>query len=439
MLLLLRQYLQECNAPPYPSVLHAEDSAYSFVLTERGMEKFIGCGLESAIVFASQMTIPNLDFDIDLGVTRIKLILSDINFANFNVEEVQVDVPDDNPMSGAALNANVELKLNWKFQQSSYPYINDQGTGQILLKGANLRVVVDILCDFIECPGHLKVDVHRASLDFEALSIILSGGSSWIYQSLIDLVINAVQDSICDIISKVLVNGMTDLMNQMLQSNGYYEEYAKYPDIIKDDRFAGDVVNKRGFMVVQLAGYIYKFDNLSDQFINSTLLPKKTFNRFNEEIQFELTRAGFNNFLYIFHKYHNVFSKPDSFEVISTPTIEFYNVQAVMNLQISKNGVQHDLQLVGLPQLRTDIIHNKTGSSTHNVTQIFFKFQTYTSDLQNDENEVVLEWVNAQIQHANYQIANTPFMDMNLMKFVFDPSQDVLRLVGSNPETCGKI
>ncbi|CAL6048870.1 Conserved_hypothetical protein [Hexamita inflata] len=435
MLFLLA--LQECNAPDYPNVVHAEDSAFAFVITQKGMEKYIQCGMESAIVFATQMNIPDLDFDLDLGLTKIKFVLSDINFANFHVSKVQVDVPDDNPMSGAALDANIELKLNWKFQQSSYPYVSDQGQGQILISGANLRVVIDILCDFIDCPGHLKVDVHRASLDFNSLQILLSGGSSWIYQSLIDLVINAVQDSICDIISNVLVNGMTGIMNSMLQSNGYYEEYAAYPDIIKDDRFAANTITKRGYMTVQYSGYIYKFDTLSDQYINRSLLNARTFNKYNKELSFVLSKAGFDNSFYIFHHYHDVYSKPGSFKVVEAPTIDFFNVQAVLNLKIEKEGVQHEIKIAGMPKLRTDVIHNKTGASTHNVTQIFFEFQQYEGEMSLAE-EVIL-WINQVIQHANYQIANTPFMNMSLMDFSLDPIERVVRLVGDNPDECPKI
>ncbi|CAL6043053.1 Conserved_hypothetical protein [Hexamita inflata] len=432
--------LANCNAPDYPSVMHAEDSAFSFVISEIGMEKFIDCGLKSAIQFAQMITIPELVFNLELALgINITFVLSDLRFADFSVGGVHVDVTENNPIAAEAYDADIELRFAWRFIQSGYPPLYDNGTGQVIMKGADLRVVVDVLCDFVECPGHLKVDVHRANLDLGNLYLLLDGGKSSLFQAFANLMIELLQDKISDVISKVMVTSITELMNSMLQSNGYYEEYAKYPDIIKDDRFAADMVAKQGYIEIQFSGYVYKFSNLSDQFINKTMLPGKTANMFNKELQFDLSRAGFNNFLYIFHKYHDVFSKQGSFKVVDTPVITFYNVQSLLTLDIEKNGAVHQVQLSGVPKLRTDVIHNKTGYSTHNVTQIFFKFQVYSSDLQNEENEEVVEWINKQVEHANYQIANTPFMDMDLMDFVFDPKQDVLRLVGDNPEECRQM
>ncbi|CAL6049012.1 BPI-like_protein [Hexamita inflata] len=208
----------ECGSPNYPRVLHPEDSAYSYTISQKGMERFIACGMDSAIIYAQNIPIPDLSFDLDLGLTQIKFILSDISFANFHVNKIYIDIPEDNPINAGASGVDIEMKLNWKFQQTSYPYVNDQGAGQILIRNADVKAVADIDCDFDDCPGHLLVNVYRADLTFDILQIVLSGGSSWIYQSLIDLVISAVQDSLSDIISEVIVKGITVLMNDIMKA-----------------------------------------------------------------------------------------------------------------------------------------------------------------------------------------------------------------------------
>ena len=60
------------------------------------------------------------------------------------------------------------------------------------MDGTSLRVIVSTSCDYTECPGHLEINLSRADLDFDKLEIQLSGGSSWIYQSLVDLILSAI-------------------------------------------------------------------------------------------------------------------------------------------------------------------------------------------------------------------------------------------------------
>ncbi|CAL6082066.1 Conserved_hypothetical protein [Hexamita inflata] len=434
MISVIFTLLTECGSPPYPRVLHPQDSAMSFTITAVGMKKFMECAMSEALAYTQLIPIPDLSFELDLGITRINFILSDIKFANLRVGNLNVDIPEGLPMSAGADDVDLELSLQWKFQQSSYPYLNDQGSGKVLLKGAAIRAVLEVNCDYVECPGHLKVVVHRADLTFDKLQILLEGGSSWIYQSLIDLVISAVESSLTDVISNVIIQSIIQIMNELMKSDGYFEPYQQYPNIIKDDRYTNGLVTHRGYMVVVFSGYVYSTANYSDEFITADKLIKRTDNLFNKQLTFEIAEAGFNNAFYIFHKYHDAYSKP-GFKLTKAPTVTFYNVQAVLDVQIQTlDGQIFDLKLNGLTHIRQDTIKNKTGTATHNITQIFFQFQIYEGQFEG-ANEV-LEHINLQMQHANYQIANTPFMELDKMDVVFDSKEKVLRIVGDNKENC---
>ena len=58
-----------CGSPDYPRVLYPQDSAQSYTITQAGAMKFINCGLQNAMVYAQQTVIPDMDFDLNLGVT----------------------------------------------------------------------------------------------------------------------------------------------------------------------------------------------------------------------------------------------------------------------------------------------------------------------------------------------------------------------------------
>ncbi|CAL6066800.1 Conserved_hypothetical protein [Hexamita inflata] len=434
MLIVIFTLYTECGSPPYPRVLHPQDSAMSFTITQVGMKRFIECALEEALTYTQLIPIPDLPFVLDLGLTQINFILSDIKFSNVRVGKVLVDIPEEKPISAGADDMDIELTLQWKFQQSSYPYINDQGSGKVILKGASIRAVLEVNCDYVECPGHLKVVVHRADLAFDSLQILLQGGSSWIYQSLIDLVINAVESSLTDVISNVIIQAVINIMNELMKSDGYFEPYQQYPDIIKDDRYTNGLVTHRGYMVVVFSGYVYSTTNYSDEYISSDKLIKRTDNLFNKELTFEIAEAGFNNAFYIFHKYHDAYSKPGSFIVKEAPTVKFYNVQAMLDLSIEKDDTVYELKLIGQPKIRQDTVQNKTNKATHNVTQIYFQFQIYEGQFEG-VNEVI-DHINMQMQHANYQIASTPFMELDKMDVVFDSNEKVMRIVGDNKDNC---
>ena len=83
------------------------------------------------------------------------------------------------------------------------------------------------------------MQLSRADLDFDKLEIQLSGGSSWIYQSLIDLIMSAIQDTLADTISDVMVNSLTQLMYDQMKGDGYNQSYYAMPSVTKDDRFVG--------------------------------------------------------------------------------------------------------------------------------------------------------------------------------------------------------
>lgn len=159
-----------------------------------------------------QIIIPDMVFDIDLGVTKMQFALRDMKFLDFNVEKIDLSFDNTPYVSAAADNADITITFQWSFQQTSYPYLTDSGSGTLLLDGVRLSIKVTADTDYVDCPGHLVIKEERADLDFKVIKLKLEGGSSWIYQSLIDILMDQIADALSTTMSDVLVKGIEDLM-----------------------------------------------------------------------------------------------------------------------------------------------------------------------------------------------------------------------------------
>lgn len=451
MQLVLLSLSADCGTPDYPRVLYAEDSAMSYTISESGMEKFIECGLGSAIVFAEQLAIPDISQQLDLGVTQILFQLRDLHIAELSTGHVDISLsPEAQEAHAAAHKIKIQVHFQWNFQQQSYPYLSDGGSGQLIVDGIEVVAQVGAGCDYSECPGHLVVKIDRADLDFGSIHIDLQGGSSWIYESLIDLILGAIEGQISDMISDVLIQSSEELMNQMMQSSGYYWPYKEYNDTIKDDRFVSGLEMGSGYMVIRYSGYVYNTKNLTDEFINRDMLNDITYNKYNRQVQFTFSRAGFDNAYYIFHKYYDAYSG-EAYDVTEPPTLQFVNTGSLTTLHVrsklaASEGKEYTYHLFGEPMWRTDK-QKDPDAGTRNVTQIFFNFSLY--DVQ-DENrkdcsespdvqeltKAVLATMNEKIQYANYQIDSTPFMVMEGFTASSDSDEQVFRLSEDLPEEC---
>ena len=117
MLITLLGALAEevCGTPNYTRVLHRQDSAFQFSISQVGAKKFINCGFQAAVVITQQIIIPDMVFEIDLGVTKMIFSLTDMFFLDFNVEKIDLSF-DNNPyVSAAADNADFTITFQWSF------------------------------------------------------------------------------------------------------------------------------------------------------------------------------------------------------------------------------------------------------------------------------------------------------------------------------------
>eukprot|EP00703_Trepomonas_sp_PC1_P002676 JAP93930.1 BPI-like protein [Trepomonas sp. PC1] len=430
--------------PDYPRILKGKDSAAHFLITQPAATKYIECGIQSALVFAQHMTIPDLDFNLNLGVTSIRFSLKDIKFSDLSARKANLELNGDESVVADLEGANVILSLQWAFSQTSYPYLTDGGAGKILLNNASLRAQVKSGADYEECPGHYNTSIESAQVDFDSLKVELTGGSSWLYQSLINIILDAIQSSLIDLISDVLVDSIGLLLTSEAMSNGLYDYYLKpVNDIIKDERLVTAWTVGQGWLSIAFSGYIYNFNHLEDEFIKPEMLKPIIYNYANDETSYQFAQPVFDNMFYIFHKYHDLFSS-QNFKLTKAPTLQIMNAAVLVTVEgEAKDGSAVKLLLKGDPDWRTDIRVN--GTKKTNTSTFSFQFEKYSVETQYTGDIEAL--VKEVIEHINevmrtscgYQLNVTPFLDLDLFHVIFDPKNNVIRFMGDLPDECAPL
>ncbi|CAL6081938.1 Conserved_hypothetical protein [Hexamita inflata] len=427
MLPLLITQMQECELSPFPRTLYPEDSAQSIFFTQKGIEKWFNTLLNDGTLNISGQQFPDMKQTLDLGVTKIEMILTDIVVSEFSVGHVDVMLKDNNVVPMVLAGVRFVLRFNWKIQQTSYPYVSDQGTGKVIVSDTDFSTLCAVDCDYDLCPNHLLARILHAELKIGVLKVVLDGGSSWMFQSMINVIMGVLQDYLQKFLTYFLSNDVVDILNDMFYKYKSYDNYEQSVSIVKDERFVSPWTIKDGYFYLLFSGYTYHDSNKSDEFITADMLEPVTQNRFNVDSEIILADAGFNNLYYIFHKYENAFSKPGEFEVLEAPTVEFLNSVALFTLKLSVSGSTVNIQLQGTP------VYHRLERERHRCI-FYFNFQKYqieseaSLDLEQLETSVV-DWTNQVIQKTFLSMINSKMFEIEKYKYILDPEERVIRFL----------
>ncbi|CAL6016611.1 Conserved_hypothetical protein [Hexamita inflata] len=265
IVLLSLQVFDDCEQN-YPRILQHNDSLQSSTATEKGTAQYLLCGIRGSLSQVFDIQIPNITVPINIGVTQIDFSLTDIKIFNLQVPELDVKLNEQNIVQLYLPNCDVDLKFQWKFQQSSYPYTTDSGSGTVVLRNGTMSGSAISEVDGVKCPGHMKVNVIKSNLEYQSLKIQLQGGQSWIFQSLIDIIMEAVQVQIAGFISSTMSAGFVKLANDVFEDGRREMNYTNNK-FIKDERYTDRVQIGSRFATLLFSGQTYLKENLTDEYI----------------------------------------------------------------------------------------------------------------------------------------------------------------------------
>ncbi|CAL6001579.1 BPI-like_protein [Hexamita inflata] len=140
----------------------------------------------------------------------------------------------------------------------------------------------------------------RAEVDYESLQIILDGGDSWLFQSIINLVLSEIEDVVVGSLCNILLKAFIGLINDVFEDGHRLNEYPEHNQVLKDERYtSGIYTSSEGFVTLRFSGYVYHRNSLQDEFMTSSKLSSFTYNKFNSDMQVVIHEAAVNNAFYI--------------------------------------------------------------------------------------------------------------------------------------------
>ncbi|CAL6073832.1 Conserved_hypothetical protein [Hexamita inflata] len=414
----------------FPRALTHNDSVQSSTANKIGAEKYLLCGISTSLWAVYDIHIPDITIPINLGATQMDFTLSEMKIANLDVPDLKMNLNANEQADIFLPNVNIQLNFAWKFQQQQYPYVNDHGTGRLNINNAVMSATCKSALD-VDCPGHMTIQIIKTTMEYDQLRIKLEGGQSWIFQSLLDVILDSLQNQITDFMSNTLMGGFVGLMNGAFEDGRRQSMLMNNQNIIKDERYVDRVQVGNGYISLMFSGYTYLGSNLKDEYIKSGTSPI-TMNKFNAEMQMAVKDEAFNNVYYIFHKYYDSYSGKD-FKTINQPKLRFTNTGALVTMIVEANGTQVEIELIAKPKLFDDL--------SKVVGRISFEYQAYSIDTAEGLNAEAL--LNQVVQHMNEVAEQTGFqynyalmVDIRDFQPIFDANERVMRLVGDLPQEC---
>ncbi|CAL5983282.1 Conserved_hypothetical protein [Hexamita inflata] len=416
----------------FPRLLSRQDSVQSSTANLKGAEKYLLCGIHGSLdKYVYNIHIPDINIPINVASMQMDFKLSEIKIANLQVPDLKMNLDGNEQIALYLPSCELLLSFQWKFQQQAYPYTTDNGSGQIIIKNGTMGATARSEIDKKDCPGHMILKLVKSQLHYDQLRIKLDGGASWIFQSLIDVILDSLQNQISGFLADTLMIGFVQIINNAFEDGRRQYNYTSTDVFLKDERYVDGVQIGNGFVSLLFSGYTYFGKNLTDEFLTKGT-SQITFNKFNTEMQMAVKDEAFNNVFYIFHKYKDAFSTIQ-FKSIQHPTLRFTNTGALVTMLVEVNGSQIQVELIGQIKLFNDL-KEETG-------KISFKYIKY--DIQQVEGidtellqQQIEEYMNSISEMIGFQYNYTLMVDIRDFQAIYDANERVMRLVGDLPKEC---
>ncbi|CAL6044781.1 Conserved_hypothetical protein [Hexamita inflata] len=425
--------LSECIKSPFPRTLYPEDSAYCQFFSQNGLNRWFKELMNNNTFNITNQKMPDIKTSINLGVTQVDVFFTDIVVKDFSVQDIKFFFRKSKTAPFNLIGVRFVLQLNWKIQQTSYPYLTDGGTGQIIVSDTECSTIFGAECDFEICPNHLLANIIHAELLIGSIRVVLEGGTSWLYQSMINLVLGVLQTELQKVISHFISTSLIDVLNTVFQQYTSFKHLESDYSIIKDERFVAPLMIEDGYAYFLFSGYTYHMDNTLDEYMTKDKLDPITYNRFNTPMQFIFSQAAFNNMYYIYHKYQNLYSH-ELFQVIDPPKLEIMNHAALLTLQLLVNSTNVEMKLKGSPRHYND----QNPAHSHKL-MIAFDYVVYETQEVPSLNiaeleQLVEQHINLKMQNSVMVMINSELYYASDFMVLLDSVDKVVRLVHTKYE-----
>lgn len=197
------------NPPPITPVPGREMTGMVYSVGLKGVEESFNAYLPVFESFVMAYVIPDYEDTINTSLGKMEIQLTNMMITLFDIGAIDFDsdIPN-NSIVGKIEDCSFEMKFNYGYQQLSFPYKSEYGSGTVTTKG----MVVDMSVTAKRVPDNGGVDVIINNLTFDIgdLEIDLEGGF------IADLV--RVLDSLfSDLINEVISDSLAEFMVEIIE------------------------------------------------------------------------------------------------------------------------------------------------------------------------------------------------------------------------------
>lgn len=195
-----------------------QESHVSVDISNKGLNFIKDFLIQTAISSLVPLELPQIQKNVKIPfLGYVDMVLSNISIYEIGVSSSTVKAGDSGviiDVSGATAN----MSMQWKYSYSTWSWlipieIYDKGEASIQVKGMDIGLTADLRNQ----DGTLRLSPLECGCYVQNIDIKLEGGSSWLYQGLVDAFDDKITSAVEDAVSKNIRDGIIKL-DSVLQS-----------------------------------------------------------------------------------------------------------------------------------------------------------------------------------------------------------------------------
>ncbi|CAL5342341.1 unnamed protein product [Camellia sinensis] len=187
-----------------------DNSFISLLISQTGLDFVKDLLVNNAISSFTPLQLPQIQKSVKIPVVgNVHMVLSNITIYRIDVESSYVK-PGDTGVAIVASNTTCNLSMNWYYSYSTWVVplqISDSGSASVQVEGMEIGLTLGLENQ----GGSLALSVMECGCYVKDISIILDGGTSWLYQGIVDAFEGQIGSAVENAITKKLEGGVSDL------------------------------------------------------------------------------------------------------------------------------------------------------------------------------------------------------------------------------------
>eukprot|EP00768_Dysnectes_brevis_P002182 gnl/Dysnectes_brevis/1694_a1926_2027.p1 GENE.gnl/Dysnectes_brevis/1694_a1926_2027~~gnl/Dysnectes_brevis/1694_a1926_2027.p1 ORF type:complete len:497 (-),score=134.63 gnl/Dysnectes_brevis/1694_a1926_2027:162-1652(-) len=227
-----------------------QDPGISLAFTQTGIDKYMNFFLDIIADEAAKVVISDIEGSADLGITQITFSFTSIELKEITIIDADI-LLQEGQVSIELDDVSVSLLFNWEYTEDAWPYISDSGYGQADITDATLIAVASAFIN--ETTQLLSIDLTSFDLSVGDIDITLYGGASWLYDLIISLLEELIEDYLIDPLAYLVKDSIQSMLDDAF--NGNIRHIMDRP-VMQDQRFCDAPLQHTDYFVMMVYGQV---------------------------------------------------------------------------------------------------------------------------------------------------------------------------------------